>query len=80
MVFIVFTLGLRLFLSFQTVKIVNPIRFQEVDQKENRTERPANGIGPRNGGKHRIDLHRYGDIAHTNQAPAGQHGKHRLAR
>ena len=55
---------------------MDPVCFQEVDQKDDTAERPCDGVCPGDGGKPIDQLYCYGDIGDTDHAPAGQHGKH----
>ena len=54
----------------------DPIGLEEIGQEHDGTESPGDGISPGNGGQLRYKFHRNGDIADTDQTPAGQHGKH----
>ena len=62
--------------GFHPVKIVDPIGFQEVDEKYDAAQCPGDGIGPGNGGQLVDDLHRHRNVCHPENTPAGQHGKH----
>lgn len=55
---------------------MDPVCFQEINEKHNAAECPSDGIGPGNGGKPVDELDCDGDIADTNNAPAQQHGEH----
>ena len=61
---------------FQSVKVVDPIGFEEINQKNSRTEDPCDGIGPGDSGQFIDKSHCNSDVSDANYAPADQHGEH----
>ena len=65
---------LSLLLGF--LEAVDPICFQEINQEKDTAKCPGDGIRPRDGGKRIHKFNRYGDVRHSEYAPAGQHDYH----
>ena len=63
-------------LGFQSVKIVDPIGFQKVDQEDDGAEAPGNGIGPGDGSQLIDEFDGNGNIADADDTPANEHGDH----
>ena len=68
--------GLLGFFGFQTVKIVDPVSLYEINEENDGTQGPGQGIGPGNGGQMLDKPDCYGDVADTDEAPADHHGNH----
>ena len=64
-------------LGFQSVKMVNPIGFEEVDQKHDTAQSPGDGVGPGYGGQFVDKLDCHSNVGNPEKTPACQHSKHR---
>ena len=62
--------------GFHPVEIVDPVSLDQIDEEYNAAQYPGDGVGPGNGGQLIYELHGNGNVGHTNQTPAGEHGKH----
>ena len=63
-------------LCFDSVKIADPVGFQEIDQQDNAAAGPCDGIGPGDRGQFIDKLYGDGNIADPENTPAGEHGEH----
>ena len=70
-------LYLELAFGCHPVKIVDPVTFQQINEENNRTEDPCDGVGPGDSCQCIDEPQRHRHISHPEQAPAGQQSKHR---
>ena len=62
------------------LKPVHPVRFQEIEEKNDRTQTPGQRISPEDHIDYRDEMQDDGDITHPDDAPETEHGEHRHGR